>query len=47
MANTSGEFIVLGIEENETGSFKKIGFSNGDQDEIYLKMGGMQFFRID
>jgi predicted HTH transcriptional regulator len=47
MANTSGGFIVLGIEESETGSFKKIGFSNGDQDEIDLKIGGMQFFRID
>lgn len=41
MANTSGGFIVLGIEESETGSFKKIGFSNGDQDEIDLKIGGM------
>lgn len=43
MANTSGGYIVLGIEENKTGGFKKIGFSNGEQDDIDLKVGGMRF----
>lgn len=43
MANTSGGYIVLGIGEGPNGVFEKRGFANGEQDEIDLKIRGMQF----
>ena len=43
MANTFGGFIVLGIGESKTGDFEKVGFPQGQQDEIDLKVGEMRF----